>query len=104
MFKTGIDIIRIARIEKSLEKDSFKKAVFTESEIAYSKNAQSFAGIFAAKEAYLKAVGTGINCRLNTIEILHNSSGKPYINGVEKSDVSISHDGEYAVAVVILWE
>lgn len=104
MFKIGTDIVKISRIEKSIEKSSFLSSVFTENEIAYSKKSESFAGIFAAKEAYLKALGTGINCRLNTIEILHNSKGKPYINGVQKSDLSISHDGDYAVATVILWE
>ena len=69
MFKIGTDIIRISRIEKSLEKSSFKESVFTENEIAYSKRSETFAGIFAAKEAFLKARGTGINCRLNTIEM-----------------------------------
>lgn len=104
MFKIGTDIIRISRIEKSLEKSSFKESVFTQNEIAYSKRSETFAGIFAAKEAFLKARGTGINCRLNTIEICHDDKGKPHIAGIENSDVSISHDGDYAVATVILWE
>lgn len=104
MFKVGTDIIQISRMEKSLQIHGFKASVFTDKEISYAKKAETFAGIFAAKEAYLKALGTGINCRLNNIEILHNSKGKPYINGIEKSDVSISHDGEYSVATVILWE
>lgn len=104
MFKIGTDIIRISRIEKSLEKESFKASVFTENEILYAKRAETFAGIFAAKEAYFKAKGTGINRRLNTIEINHDEKGKPYINGVPNSDVSISHDGDYAIASVILWE
>lgn len=104
MFKIGTDIIRISRIEKSIEKNGFKEAVFTANEIAYAKKSGTFAGIFAAKEAYLKAAGTGINCRLNTIEILHDERGKPYINGVKNCDVSISHDGDYAVATVIMWD
>lgn len=104
MFSIGTDIIRISRIEKSLEKDSFKASVFTEKEILYSKKAETFAGIFAAKEAYFKAKGTGIQKRLNSIEINHDEKGKPYITGIENSDVSISHDGDYAVASVILWE
>lgn len=104
MFKTGIDIIRISRIEKSIKNGSFIKSVYTEKETAYCKNAENFAGLFAAKEAYFKAAGTGITAKLNTVEILHTDSGKPYINGVDKSDVSISHDGDYAVASVILWE
>ena len=98
MFKIGTDIIRISRIEKSLESEHFKASVFTE------KKAETFAGIFAAKEAYFKAKGTGINKRLNTIEINHDGNGKPYILDVENSDVSISHDGDYAIASVVLWE
>lgn len=104
MFKIGTDIIRISRIEKSLESEHFKASVFTENEILYAKKAETFAGIFAAKEAYFKAKGTGINKRLNTIEINHDGNGKPYILDVENSDVSISHDGDYAIASVVLWE
>ncbi len=103
MFKIGTDIIRISRMEKSLKTNGFLEKVFTEKEIAYAKRAENFAGIFAAKEAYLKAKGTGINCRLNTIEILHNDLGKPYIKGEKNADVSISHDGDYAIASVVLW-
>ena len=101
--KIGCDIVVISRIEKSLTSDSFRKNVFTENEIAYCKSSESFAGLFAGKEAYLKALGTGINCRLNSIEILHDEKGKPYLNGVENSDISISHDGEHAIATVVLW-
>ena len=104
MFKIGTDIVKISRIEKDIENERFKAGVFTEKEMARAKSAQNYAGLFAAKEAYLKALGTGINCKLNTVEILHNDSGKPYISGVPNADVSISHDGEYAVATVILWE
>lgn len=104
MFKIGIDIVEISRIEKSVQRDSFLKRVFTENEIAYAENAQSLAGIFAAKEAYFKALGTGITFPLTDIEILHNENGKPYINGKEKCDLSISHDGGIAAATVILWE
>lgn len=101
--KIGTDIVEISRMEKSLESERFKTKVFTEKEIAYCKRAESFAGIFAGKEAYLKALGTGIDRTLNEIEILHNEIGKPYLNGVENSDISISHDGNYAIATVILW-
>lgn len=102
--KIGTDIVKISRIEKSLESAHFKESVFTADEIRYCRTAQSFAGIFAAKEAYLKALGTGINCKLNTIEIAHLENGKPYLNNIPCSDVSISHDGEYAIAAVILYE
>ncbi len=101
--KIGTDIVQISRIEKSIESLHFKESVFSENEIKYCKKSENFAGIFAAKEAYLKALGCGINCRLNTIEVLHNSKGKPYFANVENCDLSISHDGDYAIATVILW-
>lgn len=104
MFKIGTDIVKISRIEKSIGSERFKASVFTQNEIAYCRKAENFAGIFAAKEAYFKALGTGIDKRLNNIEVLHNEKGKPYINNIKNSDVSISHDGDYAVATVILWE
>lgn len=103
MFNIGTDIVKISRIEKSLEKESFKKYVFTENEINYCKKAENFAGIFACKEAYFKALGTGIIKKLSSVEVLHDDKGKPYLNGVENCDVSIAHDGDYAVATVILW-
>ena len=101
--KIGTDIVKISRIEHSCQNKRFISGVFTENEISYCKKYESFAGLFAAKEAYLKALGTGINCCLTSIEILHNDKGKPYLNGIENSDLSISHDGEYAIATVILW-
>lgn len=103
MYKIGTDIVKISRMEESIKKPSFIKKVFTEREREYCKKAESFAGVFACKEAYLKAVGTGITRPLTDIEILHNDKGRPYIDGVSNCDVSISHDGEYAVAAVIVW-
>ncbi len=103
MYKIGTDIVKISRMEESIKSLSFVKRVFTEREREYCKKAESFAGIFACKEAYLKAAGTGITFPLTDIEILHNDKGKPYINGISNCDVSISHDGEYAIAAVILW-
>lgn len=103
MFKIGTDIVKISRIEKSLKRESFKYNVFTENEINYCKKAENFAGLFAAKEAYYKALGTGITSRLNKLEILHDEKNKPYLNNIDNSDVSISHDGDYAIATVILW-
>lgn len=104
MYRIGTDIVLISRMEKSLKRESFKTAVFSKEEMGFCKKAESFAGVFAAKEAYLKALGTGIDRKLNTIEICKDERGKPNIKGVENSDVSISHDGDYAIATVILWE
>lgn len=103
MFKIGTDIVLVSRIEKSISNDRFLKSVFTYNEISYCKNPASFAGVFAAKEALLKAVGTGIQGKLCEYEILHDKMGKPYFNGISNCDVSISHDGDYAIATVIIW-
>lgn len=103
MYKIGIDIVKISRMESSIKSSAFMKKVFTEKEQEYCKRTESFAGIFAAKEAYFKALGTGIRLPLTQIEVLHDGNGKPYLNGIENSDMSISHDGDYAVATVILW-
>ncbi len=100
--RIGTDIVLIARIEKSIANDRFINQVFTEKERKYCRRAENYAGLFAAKEAYLKALGTGIDRRLNTVEILHTDIGKPYVNTTEKCDLSISHDGEYAIAVCIM--
>ena len=112
----GTDIVKISRMERVISPQIPKK-IFTENEIAYinTKNnkAQSSAGIFAAKEAVLKAFGTGIALPLNEVEILHAESGAPYLsllgnakaysdnNGFTGWEISISHDGEYAVAVAM---
>lgn len=103
MFSIGTDIVKIDRIERSIQSESFLNKVFTLKEREHCKNAESFAGIFAAKEAYFKALGTGIQMPMCKVEILYNEKGKPYFKGIENSDVSISHDGDYAVASVILW-
>lgn len=101
--KIGTDIVKISRMEKSLKSKSFLEKVFTENEREYCKKIESFAGVFASKEAYFKALGTGIKLPLNQLEVLHDEHGKPYLNGIENSDLSISHDGDYAIATVILW-
>lgn len=103
MYKIGTDIVKISRMEKSIKNESFLRRVFTEKEIEYCKGTENYAGIFAAKEAYFKAIGTGITAPMTSIEILHNDRGKPYLNGISNCDVSISHDGDYAIATVIIW-
>lgn len=103
MFKIGTDIVKISRIEKSIKNESFLREVYTPSELEYCRKAETYAGLFAAKEAYFKALGCGLQRPVNQVEICRTESGKPYINGAEKSDLSISHDGDYAVATVILW-
>ena len=117
----GIDIIEISRIREAIEDNNlFKKRVFTEKEIEYCEGRklkfQSFAARFAAKESFLKAIGTGLteNISLIDIEILNNSKGAPYIllhnhakelfekNKFANISISISHSDNYAIASVII--
>ena len=81
----GVDIIENKRIEKSLKLKGFTSRVFTQNEIKKSKKLNNkinyFAKRFAAKEAFVKAVGTGIGkgIAFNNIEVKNNVNGKPLI-------------------------
>ncbi len=105
----GIDIMLISRMEKSMESRAFAEKVFSEAELEYIDTrrgeAQTAAGIFCAKEAFLKALGKGIgSIPLSKIEVLHTEAGAPYINfnTDKKIHLSISHMGDIAIAQVIL--
>lgn len=108
----GIDLIRISKVEKILEHhgEKFLKKVFTEVEIKYIEEKhfmpQTVAGIYAAKEAMLKELGTGIGeYSLKEVEVFHNEKGRPYGKAGDKLfDISISHEGDYGVAVATLME
>lgn len=111
----GIDIIEVKRIKKLMEEygERFIKRILTDNEIGYcnkfSKPELHFAGRFASKEAYSKAIGTGVGKEFSwkDIEILNDEKGKPYIIHLRKNEfskikfeISISHTEEYACAVV----
>lgn len=116
----GCDIIKIARISSALTKDSLKRRIYTDAEIDYceSRGVQStasFAGRFAAKEAVLKALGTGLRGgNLREIEIVSDPLGKPQAVlrghfheeakklGVKRCYLSISHTKETAMAYVVM--
>ena len=109
MIKTGIDIIEIKRIEDAEKKHAnFIKRVFSEKEIEYLKEisfkAETMAGMFAAKEAFVKFLGTGFRgVSMHDVEVFHDEKGKPYIVFMGKmvsADLSVSHSKENAVAVV----
>ena len=115
----GIDLVHIPRMEKLLQKWGlrFKQRVFTGREIMYSESharyEQHYAGNFAVKESFVKALGME-QVRFLDIEILRDENGKPYINlhgrakaFAERNEIriihtSITHDGEYSMAVVVL--
>lgn len=78
----GIDLVEIDRVARAVKRDRFTERVFTERERQYAagKRAETLAGMFAAKEAAAKALGTGFKgIRYTDIEILHSDSGAPYI-------------------------
>lgn len=109
----GIDIAELGRIRKIIARqERFPERILTPREIAVfnalpeKRKAEYLAGRFAAKEAFSKAVGTGIGERLSfqDIEIEKDELGKPFISRPFKEGVhlSISHSKEYAVAQVVL--
>jgi len=116
----GVDTIEIERIEKAVSKERFVSRTYTEAEIAYCESKgknriQSYAGIFAAKEAAVKALGSGFRgCGPESVEIYHDEEGTPHLRfldavlniagkqGITGMHLSISHDQSKAIAFVIL--
>ncbi len=111
----GLDICQISRMAEAIRHPRFLERVFSEEERAYLESkggtaAQSAAGMYAAKEAFLKARGTGIDSLgLDRIEVLHTPGGQPcyrlsgaYGELSVTAHLSISHDGGVAAAVCIL--
>ena len=82
----GVDIVNNKRIERSLKLKGFINKIFTKNEILQSKKiknkANYFAKRFAAKEAFVKAIGTGFRENINfiDIEIKNNNRGQPLVN------------------------
>ncbi|MHB8232004.1 MAG: holo-ACP synthase [bacterium] len=125
----GIDLVDIGKMKKILQMrgEKFCYRVFSEKEVetiesAKNKNEnrgfQKAAGYFAAKEAFLKALGSGLfSVPLNKIAVLNNESGQPYINldndtavflnrkfkkNISNVKVSITHENGFACAMVIV--
>lgn len=116
----GIDLLEVAKIEKDIQSNIYLRKVFTETEIAECKSvlnsAERFAGRFATKEAFMKAIGKGIRQEVwfTQIEVLNHENGQPYIQvngeaetaliaaGVKNIYVSLTHTKQHAAAVVIL--
>ena len=122
---TGIDIVENYRLKKLLlkKKSNFKNKIFTNNEIAYCEKKSNITNCyskrFAAKEAFVKALGTGFRKNINfkDIEVVKNHYGKPYllinkkiINKIKTSFkvkkfnilLSISDENKYAIASVII--
>ena len=121
IYGTGIDIIEVSRIKSVMERDiGFREKIFTPGEIAYCETQkhkyENYAARFSAKEAFLKAIGTGwrFGIRFADIDVYHDEYGKPLIKltgkaeqlakdeGISKIHVSLSHLKEMATAIVIV--
>ncbi|MFH1387266.1 MAG: holo-ACP synthase [bacterium] len=104
----GIDIVETERIKDSIKKygDKFLKRIFTNKELKYcGRRSHQLAARFAAKEAYSKAIGTGISgIDWKEIEVFNNKAGKPFLSirgkASKKVHLSLSHSLQYAVASV----
>lgn len=122
IYGIGVDMVYVPRIEKVLKRwDSrFLERVFTADEqvlcLSRPRPEYAFAMRFAAKEAFSKAVGLGMRqgIRWRDIEVFHHPGGRPGIRaggrtldlcserGITGMHVSLSDEGEYAVAMVVL--
>ena len=119
----GVDIIKNSRINNSLKIKGFLNRIFTKNEIKQGKKLKNkinfYAKRFAAKEAFSKALGTGIpnGINFNEIVVLNKKSGKPYISIIgqtkkilkkkfkrkkPKISLSLSDEKKYAVAFVTI--
>ncbi len=117
----GTDLTEVERIANSIHKESgFREMIFSKNEITYCESRankfECYAARFAAKEAFFKALGTGWpeGTNFNEVEIKNNEKGKPEINllgqtqitlaswGINKILVSLSHVKAIASAVVII--
>lgn len=117
----GIDIIEAKRIKGAIDKNNrFLSRVYTENEIDYCSEMKlselHYAARFSAKEAFIKAIGTGFRngIKWTDIEIINDELGKPIIKlygkakeifhnkGGKRIHVSLSHSKEYGSAIVII--
>ena len=119
IFGIGIDLASVARVRAALERypARFRNRVFTKSEVEFCETLgdkyPSYAGRFAAKEAFSKALGTGLRGAIGwtEIDVCDNERSRPTINvsgraekilAGRKIHLSISHLPDYATAIVVI--
>ena len=113
--RIGTDITVVSRMEKSIKRfgDKFLDRFLSLEEKKIAKKAESIAGYWSAKEAISKALGCGIGRELSFHDIIiyKDKKGAPHfmltanaqkLHNVTTSSLSISHDGGFAIAVVII--
>ena len=111
----GIDLVKISRMNRLIERFGEKalKKFLSNDEIKLVKNHKTASGFWATKEAVSKALGVGISkeCSFKDIRILKTQKGAPKLQlskklidnfHIKNTSVSITHDGEYAIAVVAI--
>ncbi len=118
----GTDIVAIKRFQRFVDENNtaILHRLFTKLELEYcsvkKSAAASYAARFAAKEAFMKALGTGLRDGLSwqDMEVVNDSHGKPElylsgraqelfeVRGISKTFLSLSHDGDNALAMVVL--
>jgi holo-[acyl-carrier protein] synthase len=121
IYGIGTDIAKVARVRATMERfpERFRSRVFTKSEVAFCEGLAdkypSYAGRFAAKEAFSKALGTGLRGAVGwtEIEVVDNERSRPTIRahgraaiilGTRRVHLSISHLDDYATATVVIEE
>ena len=120
IYGIGIDLVKVDRMKEVVEKwgRKFLSRVFTQDEISYCYRKKtpypSLAVRFAAKEAFIKAMGSGVPLSFTDIEVVNRDTGKPLLrmsgrldnffkkNFITKAHLSLSHEHEYGVACVVL--
>ena len=109
----GIDLVDIPRIRKALKNRRFKERLFSSREQDYCETkadpAQHYAARFAAKEAFIKAIGgqVGLFGGISRVEVVNRPSGQPQLQLPKRwknwrSAISLSHTSKQAVAVCLL--
>lgn len=111
----GIDLIKIDRMKRLIERfgDRGLQKFLSPDEMLLIKSPRNAAGFWAAKEACAKALGCGISseCRFHDITLTKNPKGAPQLVlsakvqehfNISHTSISITHDGDYAIAVVAL--
>ena len=123
IYGIGTDIVKVSRVKNSIRNKLFLSRIFNKNEISKCKKVSNFSNCFAkrfaAKEAFSKALGTGIakGISFNEITILNEKNGKPYIRLLDKTkkfvdkklkkrnykiSLSIADEKKYAVAFVTI--
>jgi holo-[acyl-carrier protein] synthase len=120
IYGIGIDIVKVERMRKAVERwgERFLRRVFTDAEVAYAyKKAEPWLSLsvrFAAKEAFIKAAGSGVPLLLTDVEVLNAGDGRPFLKvkggagalfeseSIRSAHLSLSHERDYGVACVVL--